>query len=409
MEVNFAGEVPTTAANHVDEHHSEPAIRSEPDLSLKDVLDATLERHPQFGLQAAGVARAEAESDFGSRWFPESGQLTAFHLSDRAFNDIGAYENEVALAFPIWLPGEKKAQSGFGTALEASTTSTQHEFRWRVSAQLRRALWQLQAAQRQWELATEQEGRLGELLEQVTLFTDAGDFSRADLLATVQELALWKAETLGLEAEYQDAVRYYRALTGLNAVPADLQESLSEQQDLPPDHPALRLAGDHLREATAAVHLAGQRNNTRPTVDVFWRGYRGERGGPDVDALGVGFSMPLGKPPRRNADVALANENLAMAEAEMLSIQRELELQFHEARHQLHTTREQLEISRELVAAASERYQMDRLSFELGEISTVEWLRRLSGFRDIEQSHELLLIQESAAIAAYNQAAGDSL
>ena len=49
------------------------------------------------------------------------------------------------------------------------------------------------------------------------------------------------------------------------------------------------------------------------------------------------------------------------------------------------------------------------LAFELGEFCTREWLRRISRFREIERSHELLLIQQGAAIAAYNQAVGESL
>ena len=60
-------------------------------------------------------------------------------------------------------------------------------------------------------------------------------------------------------------------------------------------------------------------------------------------------------------------------------------------------------------AAASERFELDKLAYDLGEFSTSEWLRRLSRLKNIERSHELLLIQQGAAIAAYNQAVGESL
>jgi len=75
----------------------------------------------------------------------------------------------------------------------------------------------------------------------------------------------------------------------------------------------------------------------------------------------------------------------------------------------LHTTRERLANSATLVEAANERHRLDKLAFELGEFSTQEWLRRLSRFKEIERSHELLLIQQGAAIAAYNQAVGETL
>ena len=75
----------------------------------------------------------------------------------------------------------------------------------------------------------------------------------------------------------------------------------------------------------------------------------------------------------------------------------------------MHTTRERQEKSDAIVKTATERFQLDKLAFELGEFSTQEWLRRLSRLKEIERSHELLLIQQGAAIAAYNQAVGESL
>jgi tRNA threonylcarbamoyladenosine modification (KEOPS) complex Cgi121 subunit len=52
---------------------------------------------------------------------------------------------------------------------------------------------------------------------------------------------------------------------------------------------------------------------------------------------------------------------------------------------------------------------MDKLAFELGEIPLREWLRRLAQQKQIERAHELLLLQQGAAIASYNQAVGETL
>jgi len=175
------------------------------------------------------------------------------------------------------------------------------------------------------------------------------------------------------------------------------------------DHPALRQAMDHLAESSASTEVVRERTNVRPSLDLFWRGFRGDRRSPDVDALGIGFAMPLGKSPRREPEVARAFEEFAGAEAHLLETKRELELGLHEANHVLHTTRERLENSDAIVKTATERFQLDKLAFELGEFSTQEWLRRLSRLKEIERSHELLLIQQGAAIAAYNQAVGESL
>ena len=389
--------------------HEAEKLQLNDSLTLSSLLDITLKRHPQAGVLAARLASIDAETKYANRWLPDATGLTAFHMSDRSFDDNGVYENEVALSFPMWLPGEKKAQTRLGEILSVAGASDESEFRWRVSGQLRQQLWELSLALRQWELALEQEQRLAEVLAQVTLFAEAGELSRADQLATMEELAIWKGETMLLEAEYMDAIRLYRSTTGLNTVPAEIEETLSELQEIGQKHPALRQAMDHLAESSATSQVIKERSNRRPSLDVFWRGFRGDRRSPDVDALGIGFAMPLGKSPRREPEVAKAFENVAMAEAELLETRRGLELQLHEANHVLHTTRERLENSETIIKAATERHKLDKLAFELGDFSTREWLRRLSRFREIERSHELLLIQQGAAIAAYNQAVGESL
>jgi len=395
-------------ARAVQDHGGEKLRLSE-NLSLSSLLDKTLARHPQGVVLAARSASVEAEAKYANRWLPDTTSLTAFHLSDRSFDDIGAYENEVALSFPLWLPGEKGAQSRLAENLSASRGADESEFRWRVSGQLRQQLWQLKFAVRQWELAVEQEQRLAGVMVQVTLFAEAGELSRADQLATMEELAIWKGETLQLEAEYMDAIRLYRSYTGLEAMPLQIDETLSKSTTIEESHPALQQAMSHLAEMSAVTDVVRERSNLRPSLDVFWRGYRGDRRSPDVDALGIGFVMPLGKSPRREPEVARAYESYAKADADLLETRRMLELEMHEASHVLHTTRERLENSEVMMKAARERHQIDKLAFELGEFSTREWLRRLSRFKQIERSHELLLIQQGAAIAAYNQAVGEIL
>ena len=391
------------------EGHEEGTIEVDEKLTLTALGELTRERHPDAAWQAARDATVTAEQSFADRWFPDSTQLSAFHLSDHPLDNTGMYESEVAVSFPLWMPGEKRSQAQLAEALSASRPSREAEFHWRVSAQVRKSLWNLLIARRQWELAMEQEQRLTQVFEQVSIFEDAGDLSRGDRLAVLQELAIWKAETMNLEAEYQDSIRTYRSLTGVNAVPADYSEKLNPLHEITDDHPALQQAFDEVVELSAAVEVVRTRNSFRPSLQLFWRGTRPEDYAPQVSALGVGFEVPLGRSPRRGPEVALASEALARAEGNLLRLKRELDLDLHEAEHLLHITQRQLENSEIMLDAATQRYEMDQLALELGEISTREWLRRLSEFKDIERSHELLLMQREAAIAAHNQAVGESL
>lgn len=388
--------------------HEEYELREDPNLTLSALLDSTLAYHPDAVVLQASGKTAEAEAAYADRWFPDTLQVDGLHLSDRSFDDIGARETEVALSFPLWLPGEKRAQSELGEAMSAAQESREKAFRWAVSAQLRKQLWGLKLARRQWELALEQEQRLEQMLGHADTLAEAGDLSRADQLAMLQEVALWRADTLALEAAYQDAVREYRVLSGSDVVPHDISEALSKKQEITKDHPALLMALDEVAAAGASVEVAWQAANLRPSVNVFWRGYRGDRATPDVNALGLGFAVPLGHSPKRGQNSARASEELAHAEAGLMDMKRKLDLALHEARHLLHTTELQLENSNVMVEAASEKHRLDQVAFELGEFSLREWLRRLSQTREIERSHEILLIQQGAAIASYNQAVGET-
>jgi cobalt-zinc-cadmium efflux system outer membrane protein len=376
---------------------------------LHDLATAARERHPELGVLEARQHRARAEEDYADRWFPDSSLLRGYHLTDQPLDDAGLYEDEIAVSLPLWMPGEKKSRGKLAAALDSLTVSGEAEFDWRVSAEVREALWQLISARRQWELAGEQEAHLAKVLEQAVIFEQAGEISKGDRLAVLQELATWKAETLSQEARYQDAARVYRALTGAGTLPARFAEELSPATGITEDHPALRMAQDRVREISAALDAMRQGNTFRPSLQFFWRGQRPDRASSQLDSVGIGFEVPLGRSPSRDPEIAIVNEALAHAEAQYLRRKRELGLQLHEAEHTLHTTEMQLVNSFELMNAAEERRGLDQLALDLGEISMQEWLRRLSGYKAIQRSHEMLLLQKDAAIAAYNQAVGETL
>jgi len=66
----------------------------------------------------------------------------------------------------------------------------------------------------------------------------------------------------------------------MQTIPAHIDETLSELQEIEQDHPALRRAMDHLAESSAFTEVVRQGTNARPSVDVFWRGFRGDAQSP---------------------------------------------------------------------------------------------------------------------------------
>jgi len=378
-------------------------------LTLDELAAEARRNHPEFGLVAAHDERARAEQAYADHWFPERTQLGGFHMTDQPLDDTGFFEDEVSLNVPLWLPGEKRTQNLLAAATLDTSESAANAFAWRVSGEVRRALWDVLLTQRDLELAVEQETQLEQVLEQAVIFEEAGDIALGDRLAVNQELATWRGEMLNLEADYQDALRSYVALTSIKALPRDAREVLSSITEVSDAHPALRFAQDRYAQASADLATSEESNAFRPAVQFYWRGTRPDQPSPRIDALGVGLALPLGKSPSRGPELAAMNEAMAQAQANYLSLRRELELGLHEAEHTLHTIERQLENSRILMEATSKRQELDLLSLELGDISVQEWLRRQQSYREITRLHERLLLQNGAAIAAYNQAAGESL
>ncbi len=71
----------------VQEHEAEK-LQLNDKLTLSSLLDITLQRHPQAGVLAARSATVDAETRYAGRWLPDTTGLTAFHMSDRAFDDV---------------------------------------------------------------------------------------------------------------------------------------------------------------------------------------------------------------------------------------------------------------------------------------------------------------------------------
>ena len=69
--------------------HEAEKLQLNDSLTLASLLDTTLKRHPQAGVLAARSASIDAETKYANRWLPDATGLTAFHMSDRSFDDNG--------------------------------------------------------------------------------------------------------------------------------------------------------------------------------------------------------------------------------------------------------------------------------------------------------------------------------
>ncbi|HRD86388.1 MAG TPA: TolC family protein, partial [Rubrivivax sp.] len=155
--------------------------------TLRQIFDKAWQLAPQA--RAAEARRGEAEASRGVAQSLLAGapQITIGQRSDRWNDDLGKRENEVALALPLWLPGQRSAQAAVAAADGSATEQGITAARLALAGELRSALWNLILARNEAAITGQRLAALLKLEEDVARRVKAGDAARTDLLLAQQE------------------------------------------------------------------------------------------------------------------------------------------------------------------------------------------------------------------------------
>jgi cobalt-zinc-cadmium efflux system outer membrane protein len=375
-------------------------------VSLAGAVDAAWQRAVEASEAQGQRQRADAERVAADSLWAAPPALLFGYRDDRWQSNFGNREAEVALAWPLWLPGQREARGAAADSAIKLARLARQAARLRIAGEVREAAWTLIALQAELAQAEAQVSALRALADDVDRRVRAGDLARADALVARADLlsASARADEAGqrlLEARSQWAV-----LTGLDALPgaAEPAGAPAAGADLAA-HPELRLATQAAELARRRVEVARVSRRDPPEIAVGLRQEVPGRGELTQNSIGIGLRLPFGTDDRNQPLQAAALSELDVALAREQRLRERLDAQAAAARAALHAAERQLADHRARSALLRERAQLIEKSFRAGESPLPELLRAL----DAAAQADAALVRQQAMAGLARERINQSL
>lgn len=388
------------AAGEVDD------LTVNPELSVQAVLDHAVERNPQRHLLQALDGEVQARYRHARGTLPLAPAVALRHQNDAIGSGRGEREWEAELELPVWLPGQRAARENVAQGAQNELATSRDGLRLQVAGVLRDAIWDVGMNLANVELAGLRLKTAEALQRDVQRRHQAGELAKTDLMLAENETLQAKSALLRAEAELRHAQHRYRQLTGLSDIPAQPQETQSDQAGLDEQHPLLREAEAKIALANSERDLVRLERRENPQVMLGARSERGSSADPYNTSIGVRVRIPLPSETRSAPLLAAAETNVAKAVSERERLRYALETALHEAEHNLEVTRAELEIATQQHALARENQRLAQKAFDLGETDLVHLMRVQALAYEAERALASRKIQLQWDIARYNQAVG---
>ena len=384
---------------------SPPAIAAQK-VSLPVAIDAAWQRALSAREVDGQRRRAQAEQTAAGSLWAAPPSLWLGYRDDRIDANKSARETEVALSWPLWLPGQRSARAAAAGAEMNLADSSGRAARWRIAGEVREAAWVLTAHQADLDQASAHAASLQALAADVERRVRAGDLARADALAA-------RAETLAATAQQAEARQRLLAtssrwtlLTGLQALPEISETSAAASVTLNPDHPELQQAGQAIDYARKRVERV--KTSHRDPPELALRVISETPGRPDgaQTSFGVALKLPFGTDDRNLPLQAAALTELDLAETQERRLRERLESDLASAQAAVLSAETQEAAERARATLLRERAQLIDKSFRAGESPLPELLRALAASAQADAS----LARQTAALglarARLQQASG---
>ncbi len=365
--------------------------------TLAQALEQAWQLHPQALAGSARNAQAAASIEAASSLTPGPATLSLGAASDRFHANQGQREWEVEMAVPLWLPGQKAAQSAEAASGQSQVVAQQHALRLQLAGELRTAWWAVAAARQARAQAQQRVDTAQALLANVQRRYRAGELARIDANLAQREVLAAQGALADSDAILLQAEQTYHALTG-TAAPGQLDPEPPAVQDTPgQEHPLRAAASAALAQAQARVRSADATRRAAPELALRMVRDRGAAGQAYANTLGVKLTIPLSSGPLVRQAQSAALAELAQAQAEMDQVERKLALDAALARRHLEATQRQWNQAQQRLALDTDTLQLAEKAFALGETDLTALLRARS---EALEAQALVGQQQVALMAA---------
>ncbi len=374
--------------------------------SLREVVEQTLARNPTREVLIARLEEARALGRQAESLWAKDPSIALRHQNDAIGDAEGLREWEWGIELALWLPGQKGARQAVAQRAAASVSAAGSTLRLSVAGLVREALWDIALRENQLALAARERDTAARLERDVGKRVRLGDLARSDLILAQQEVLARQAAELRARGEHENARRRYRALTGLDALPARYREEPVYKQTIGDDHPLLAESSAAVEQALAEKDQVRRERYASPTITVGTRHERATSEADYANAFGAILTVPLGLGSQTAPALARAEVSLAEAESEREQLRRRLALSAEEAARDLETVRAELEVAGRQHTLAQENLGLAQKSFSLGESDLVSLMRIQSLAFGAERTLRQKRLELGLAIARLNQAFG---
>ncbi|CUB01384.1 TolC family protein [Comamonas thiooxydans] len=327
--------------------------------------------------EAAGISRqATAEKKASSALWAAPPSVELSHRNDRLQSNNGVRETEVALAVPLWLPGQKSAKQQAADSLSSLSQLSEAEGKLRVAEVVRELHWQIAELQASQSLSKQQTSTFAAIASDVDKRVKAGDLARADALAAKGELLSAQAAQSQAETQLEAAKRQWTALTGLAQTPdATFASAESPSPRQLAEHPELLRAEQQVDLARKRLDLVAKSNRSAPELITKLRQDMPGHGQGSAYSLGLAVRIPFGTDDRNAPLQAAALTELEVAQSKEQVLRAQLSARMESAKAAAEASQLQLQTEREKASLLNERAKLIRTSFNTGETSLPELLR----------------------------------
>jgi outer membrane protein TolC len=312
-----------------------------------------------------------------------------------------AWETDLELAAPLWLPGQRAALDGSVSAAVTEVERRLEARRLDLAGQLRNAWWDAALAAREVRLARDRVATARDIARDVARRAAFGDVAPADGLLAQNETLAAELALSQAEAELVAARSAYAGLTG------GLEPNLPTEPPgaRNPQHPLLLSAEAGLAAAEARARLVAATPRDNPELGVFGRGQDGrltEQGA----SLGVRLRVPLATEARNLPRRMEAEADITRATAELAQRRRLLEVSIESAAAGMRAAEANARLARQRLGIADQQLDVARRAFRAGETGLFDLYRVRQLWLEAAAAEARTAVDRGRARSRLNQALG---
>jgi len=392
------------AESHYIVDHHDP-INIDPQLSLMELVDLTLDKYPDATLIPAYRQEADALQRRGDSWLAGAPTAKLNYIDDAPGPDTGLNELEGNIELPLWNWGQREAGQQLAEKAQQLSKLQLQRIRLKVAGRVREALWDMALQKLHYEMSLLRQKVSNKLLQTIQRRVELGDLPRADYLLAKSELLKDRAQLVEAEAEHMHARKRYATLTQIQRIPATFVEQQSQLTELAA-HPALAVISAEIERKKAELEWVKTKGSGQTLFAIGGKTERSSRADRAKESITFNLSVPFGGGAHLAPEIAAVNLQLAELQRQRDMLYRRLQQSLHEAEHALQVDRSELAIAKKLQEIAEAHLKMTRLSFKSGEINLMDLLRiQARTHNAIEHAKQQEIIMQRD-IAFFNQAVG---